>query len=146
MSLTDAELLAGFRDATLPAFSHRDHVRAAWLYLRERPFEEAHSAFGRDLGAFAAARGAGGLFHATITWAFFVLIDERRRPDEPFDAFAARHPELFQREPSPLARHYTPERLASAEARARVVMPDRVAFSGCSTPPRATRHPLHAPA
>ncbi len=130
MTLDDDALLAGFRDATLPAFTHRDHVRVAWLYLRAWPFEEALGEFCRDLRAFAAARGAHGLFHATITWSFFALIAERSRPAETFASFAARHPELFRREPSALDDYYTPARLASDEARARFVLPDRVPVSG----------------
>ena len=37
--MTESEFVAAFEDASLPetAFRHRDHVRLAWIYLRELP-------------------------------------------------------------------------------------------------------------
>lgn len=121
----DAAALAGFRAGTLAEFPHREHVRVAWLYARASPFEDALVSFCRDLRAFAAARGAHGLFHTTITWAFFAVIADRLRDGETFDAFATRNPDLLRWKPSVLDRYYTKERLDSPEARARFVLPDR---------------------
>jgi hypothetical protein len=125
----DAAVLSEFRSGRLAAFPHRDHVRVAWLTLRERTFEEALPAFCRDLRAYAAAKGAQGLYHATITWAFFALIAERFVRDETFAQFAGRNGDLFAKEPSPLDRYYTARRLASDAARERFVLPDRLAPS-----------------
>lgn len=123
--LSDLQILDGFRAGTLPAFPHREHVRVAWLYLGEAPIESAVPAFCRDLRKFAAAKGAHGLFHATITWAFLILVNERRVAGETFEGFAERNADLFARKPSILDRYYSAETLSSARARERFVFPDR---------------------
>lgn len=130
----DAEerFLDAFRDGSLPGaeFPHREHVRMAWLYLERHPPAEALLRFSADLRRFAVAKGNAGLYHETITWAFVLLIAERRHgaPDgERYAAFAARNADLFQWKPSVLDRYYRPETLASPRARAGFVLPDRLA-------------------
>lgn len=129
-TLTDEELLAGFEAATLPegAFTHREHVRTAWLFVTRYGMPEALTRFPAALVRFAAARGVAGLYHETITWAFLFVIAERvrRSPGDSWEAFAAEHPDLLRWKPSVLDRYYSPERLASDEARRYFVMPDRV--------------------
>ena len=121
-------LLAQLEDTTLPSFSHRDHVRAAWLYLRRKPFLQAIEDFGATLRAYAASKGADGLYHETITWAFFLLIRERlavaEQPDD-WQVFVAENPDLLSNKPSILERYYHPETLASPLARRIFVLPDR---------------------
>jgi hypothetical protein len=89
----DPAFVAAFRDTTLPtsAFHHRDHVRMAWLYVREHGPMDAAPRFATDLQAFARATGVPGLYHATITGAYIALIVERQHdtPAETWDAFAA---------------------------------------------------------
>ena len=79
MDRDDGEFLRAFEDATLPAdrFHHSDHVWVAWRYLSDRPLLEALTRFTESLKRFAAAHGATGLYHETITWAYFFLIHER---------------------------------------------------------------------
>jgi hypothetical protein len=62
-----------------------------------------------------------------MTVAYVLLIAERvaEAQDSPWPAFAGRNPDLLARDPSPLARFYTPELLASDRARRGFVMPDR---------------------
>lgn len=124
--MDDETLLRGFRAGTLASFPHRDHVRVAWLYLAKNPLEVALPEFCRDLRHFAEIKGATGLFHATITWAFLSLIAERREANEAFEQFAERNPDLFSRKPSILDRYYRPETLASAKAKAEFILPDRI--------------------
>ncbi|MGE0044115.1 MAG: hypothetical protein AB7H88_02895 [Vicinamibacterales bacterium] len=115
-----------FRDGTLAEFHHADHIRMAWLYVRECGLEEAIARFSRDLRHFAAAKGAPGLYHATITWAYLALIAERdaQAPGAAWDTFAQANPDLFAWKPSVLDTYYSEARLWSDEARARFVMPD----------------------
>jgi len=129
--LGDSELLAGFRAATLPegAFRHREHVRVAWLMLRELPPDRALEAFSTGLRRYAAACGKAGLYHETITWAFLLLIRERMArgaPDTTFAEFAAANPELLAWKPSILESYYRPETLASDLARRVFLLPDRL--------------------
>jgi hypothetical protein len=130
-ALDDVALLAAFEQGTLPAecFSHREHVRVAWLYLRREAPGLAMERFVADLQRLARGYGKPGLYHATITWAYLLLIRERieRTPGLDFGGFAAAYPELLARTPSLLARYYRDETLASELARRVFVMPDRLA-------------------
>lgn len=130
--MTDDEraFLAAFHDGSLPAsaFHHRDHVRMAWLYVRQHGAAAAGAAFSADLQRFAVAKGVPGLFHATITGAYIALVAERlvESPGNVWDEFAAAHPDLLTWKPGILDRYYSPERLWSATARAQFLMPDRL--------------------
>ncbi len=108
-------------------FRHEDHVRLAWIYLRERPLLEAIDRFTASLQRFAAHNGAPTLYHQTITWAYLLLIHERmQRDNAPRDwlMFRAANPDLFDRKPSILERYYLPETLKSDVARRVFVLPD----------------------
>lgn len=126
---TDDQLLEAFESSTLPeeAFHHRDHVRMAWIYLGRRPALSALESFTAALRRFAAAHGAPGLYHETITWSFFFLIQERRAlgPEgESWEEFARRNPDLLTWKPSILDRYYQPTTLGSELARRVFVLPD----------------------
>lgn len=132
-TLDDQGFVAAFRDTSLPtnAFHHRDHVRMAWLYVREFGAAAAAARFAADLQVFATAKGVPGLYHATITAAYIALIAERQRdtPAGTWDDFAAAHADLFAWKPGVLDRYYSPERLWSDAARAQFLLPDRHAAS-----------------
>jgi hypothetical protein len=128
--LSDDALLRAFEDGTLPpgAFHHRDHVRTAWTLLEQRPVLEALAVFTAGLRRLAAAAGKPGLYHETITWAYVLLVQERRGAagGEDWLAFAARNPDLLAWKPSVLeSRYYREETLWSARARETFVLPDR---------------------
>src|SRR5262245_26049431 len=130
--LDDDALLAAFESAALPpaSFHHRDHVRVAWICCTRYPPEVALARFCDALRRFAAAHGAAEKYHATLTWAFVLLVGERIARGgacSSFDEFARRNADLldWQKGRSVLDRFYRPETLASAVARARFVMPDR---------------------
>lgn len=127
--MTDSELLAQFEDATLPneAFHHLEHVRVAWALLERYPPLAALERFSGALRRFAAAHGAPGLYHETITWAFVFLIQERRAAapaGEVWEEFAARNPDLLQWKPSILERYYSRETLDSELARRVFLLPE----------------------
>jgi hypothetical protein len=129
---TEAEFVAAFEDTSLPeaAFRHRDHVRLAWIYLRETPVPEALARFAEGLKRFAAAKGKAGLYHETITFAYLLLINERVERSgrgSSFDDFAEANPDLLVWRPSILASYYKEETLGSLLARRTFVLPDRVA-------------------
>lgn len=132
LTLDDAMLLRELEAGTLPisAFHHREHVRVAWLYLKAEPPLTALARFAESLKRFAAAKGAAGLYHETITWAYLLLIRERMERDGPCatsDEFVDRHPDLLAWKPSILDRYYRSETLGSDLARRVFVMPDRAA-------------------
>ena len=127
---TDEELVARFSDTTLPteAFHHAQHVRVAWLYVRRHGMPGALAAFSDALRRFAVAKGAAGLYHETITWAYLLLINERqqRAPSQDWASFAEANSDLLTWKPSALDAFYTHETLWSDLARRIFVMPDRV--------------------
>jgi hypothetical protein len=131
--MDDRAFVEAFESCTLgeERFHHRDHVRLAWLFLREEPPVRALARFADGLKRFAASLGKGGLYHETITWAYLLLIHERmaRGGAATFEAFAAENPDLLTWRPSILACYYREETLASPLARRTFVMPDRVVAS-----------------
>lgn len=160
--LSDNNFLAALESASLGAFHHSDHIRAAWIYLRRLPFPVASNRMAESLRHFAASRGAHTKYHETITQAWMHLVwgaleqDGRRGiehrhfsdsgpgalPGGPvsydagrFDAFAAAYPELL--DVHALRRYYSPELLASSTARAQFVPPDLSPLP--SPPPNPSR-------
>ena len=128
---TDDELLSAFEAGREPegGFHHREHLRVAWLYLGRDPWPGALGRFAEGLKRFALAQGQPGLYHETVTVAYFLLIHERMAADPDggtFDAFVARHPELLGWKPSILDRYYEAATLDSDLARRVFVMPDRL--------------------
>jgi hypothetical protein len=125
----DEQFLRAFEACTLPPdeFHHADHVRLAFLYLREHEPTAALTRFVGGLRRFAASLGKPGLYHETITWAYLLLIRERlaRREAADFDEFRRLNPDLFTWKPSLLDEYYTPETLWSELAREVFVMPDK---------------------
>lgn len=130
--MTDDEFAAAFEGLTLPptSFRHADHVRLAWIYLRDMPLPAAMARYAERLQAFAAHLGKGGLYHETITYAFLLLINQRMQDGPPGEAWAdfrTRNGDLFQGVQVALGRFYTEASLASDRSRAGFVMPDRLA-------------------
>jgi hypothetical protein len=133
MSLDDFDdeaLFRAFEDGRLApgAFRHRHHVRTAWILLERLPVLEVLARFTAGLRRLAEAAGQPGLYHETITWAYVLLVHERRVATgaEDWPAFAARNPDLLAWKPSVLeARYYREETLWSDRARQTFVLPDR---------------------
>jgi hypothetical protein len=128
--MNDPEFLAAFEDGSLPEgrCHHTDHVRAAWLLLREEAPAAALDRFSAALKRFAASKGKTRLYHETITWAYLLLINERMERGgrgRGWDEFAASNPDLLVWRPGVLDEYYTPETLGSDLARRVFVLPDR---------------------
>ena len=121
----DRDFVDAFEACTLPPdlFSHRAHVRLAWLYLREHGLLDTLTRYSSGIRRYAASLGAGAKYHETITWAYLFLIHERmqRAPHPTFDDFAAANEDLFG---PVLERYYSRETLASELARTTFVLPD----------------------
>jgi hypothetical protein len=127
--MSDADIVAGFEQGTLSELPHRDHVRLAWLYLRRDPLWAALPRYCGDLRRFAERMGKPGLYHETVTWAYLLLIHERRqqRPaEETWEEFVAANGDLLRSRPSVLDRYYRAETLSSDRARRSFVLPDRL--------------------
>ena len=133
--LSDRELQIAFENCTLPRehWTHRAHVRMAFLYASGNPFPAALDRMRRSIKAYNAAnhvpesleRG----YHETITVAFMRLVCVAVQGSGPFptsDAFCERHPELLDKDV--LRGFYSRERITSREAKERFVEPDLAAL------------------
>lgn len=78
--MNDDELLRAFEDRTLPyaEWSHRCHVKVAWIYLRRLPYDEALAKMRTGIQKFNAAKSVVESpttgYNETTTQAFFRLI------------------------------------------------------------------------
>jgi hypothetical protein len=126
-------LLERFVDSTLPAnqFHHEQHVQVAWEFVRRHGMPAALGEFTAAIKRFADAKGATGLYHETITWAFLLIIAERqaRTNVDTWVQFAAENPDLLCWKPSILERYYSSEVLKSDVAKQVFVFPDKIAES-----------------
>jgi len=132
----DFDLLVRFEAGTvLPQeFHHRQHVQVVWLYLQRYAVTEVLVRFPAALQSFARRVGKPNLYHATITWAYILLVNERierarlaDRSIATFDQFAAANPDLLAWKPSILERYYSNEVLADSAARATFIFPESLA-------------------
>lgn len=136
--MTDQELYDSFTSTALPAgeFHHEQHVRVAWLFVCRHGMPAALGEFSEAIKRFAAAKGAHGLYHETITWAFLLIIAERqvREPHASWPAFAAANLDLLTWKPSILNRYYTKALLSSDLAKRTFLMPDLIRLEPDATP------------
>jgi hypothetical protein len=129
--MDDSAFVAAFEDCTLPTtlFRHREHLRLAWLYLRDLPYDEAALRMEQSIRRYAAHHGASDKYHHTVTMLWMRLI-AAARDETPgastFEAFIAAHPDLLDKETP--RRFYSAQRFASVEARTRWVEPDLAAL------------------
>jgi outer membrane protein assembly factor BamD (BamD/ComL family) len=130
----DAEFLRQFETLTLPfaQWTHRAHVKVAYLYLRSHPFDEAMARMRSGIRAYNAANGvpesATSGYNETTTRAFLQLIAAVMRSyDDAFaianaDAFCDAHPQLMTRHV--LRLFYSPQRRMHPLAKTQFVEPD----------------------
>jgi hypothetical protein len=127
LHLSDAELTASFESCALPAaeFHHADHIRLAWIYIRQFGEVEASRRIVAGIQRFAERNGAPGKFHVTKTLAWMALVAEAHRSTSEignFSEFAIAHPHLF--DPQRLLTFYSTERLECDDARTGWMEPD----------------------
>jgi len=126
--LDDATLVDRFEALALaPAdFRHREHVRLAFAMLAGADFGDAAVRYRRALQRFAAAAGAPGKYHETLTWAYLALVHQRMHEHPSASSFELieRAPELLDHRAGALARCYDIDAItASPLARRVFVLP-----------------------
>jgi len=116
---------AGAVDGT--NFHHRDHLYVAWCYLKDLPLEEVVPRYTKHLRNLACKLGVPQKYHATISWAYLILLDRAMHdPDlsnKDLDAVLKKYPSLLDRDRGMLAEYYDKAELNSPEARERFVLP-----------------------
>lgn len=129
--MSDDEFLARLLDCTLPfdQWTHRAHLKTAYLLLRRHPLPEA---IGRMRGAIQAYNRANEVpegqhsgYHETMTQAWVRLLDVALREfgsAETADAFFDQQPQLANKRV--LLFFYSRDRIMSWEAKQSFVTPD----------------------
>lgn len=132
--MDDNELLNQFEACALPfdQWTHRTHVKVAFLYLRANSFEEALKTLRVGIKAYNKANDVpdGELtgYNETTTHALLHLIKatmcayEETHPAETADEFCDTHPQLMSKHV--LRFFYSPERRLHPEAKRRFIEPD----------------------
>jgi hypothetical protein len=128
LSKSDREFRAAFEaGAFAPAdFSHRQHIRLAYVYLAESAVELALERMRAALVGFLCVHGLpASKYHATLTRAWILAVDHfMHRSPKAFSAddFIARNPLLL--DTKIMLTHYSAELLFSDQARADFVEPN----------------------
>jgi len=133
--MNDEEHLRRFEDHNLPhaQWTHRAHLKVAYLYLLKLPYPEALERLRTGIQAYNAAHGiqdtpTGG-YHETMTQVWLQLVSAALHqfgPAESADAFFDAQTQLSDKR-TPLL-YYSRDRLMSAEAKRSFVTPDLTAL------------------
>src|SRR5262249_40820203 len=135
------EFLNAFQDCTLPEgeWTHRAHVRMAWLYLRKGTLAQMLPTVRDGIKRYNATLNKTLAYHETITQGFLILIEGRMRRDEDgmsFEEFCARNRDLVDGKLTALLAHYRGETLFSSAAREAFLPPDLAPWpAGFTTAP-----------
>ncbi len=136
--MSDEEFLAAFEQLTLPfaQWTHRAHVKVAYLYLLAHPFEEALTRMRRGIKAYNAhnkvPEGPTSGYNETTTHAFLHLIAATMSaygaamPTENAEKFCDTHPQLMTR--NVLRLFYSPQQRMHPLAKSQFVEPDLAAL------------------
>jgi hypothetical protein len=132
--VSDEEFLAQFEARTLPfsEWTHRAHVKVAFLCLRAMPFEAALARVRAGIKAYNATNhvpeGPTSGYNETTTVAFLHLVAAVMgaygpvMPAADADSFCDTHPQLMSRHA--LRFFYSPERRMDPRAKGEFVEPD----------------------
>ena len=129
--MDDQEFLSAFeaRKISRADWTHRAHVKVAYLYLRQFPLPIAIEKVRDGIKALNAANGVAdtptGGYHETTTlaWVRFVhAVLAEHGPAASADEFIDAHPQLAQK--NLLRQFYSEERFTSPEAKWNFVEPD----------------------
>lgn len=128
--LGDEELWSAFGASALPAtaWTHRAHLRVAWLFLKRHPLDDAHLLMRAGIIRLNAFHGlvetpARG-YHETLTRVWLALIAALMKATDAASsgAFVDACAGALGKEAA--LRHYSRERIFSVRARAMFVEPD----------------------
>jgi hypothetical protein len=137
----DPAFISAFEAAAIASerWMHRDHVRMAFLYLRDHSFGPALARIRSGILALNRANGgrntATSGYHETLTvaWALLIAdaIDQCRAQEQAHaladsESFLTAHPQLLAK--GALRAHYSSDRITSIEARVAFVQPDLAAL------------------
>ena len=133
--LSDEDFLKRFDAAEWPAaeWHHREHIKVAYLHLRQYQFDEALRRLRAGIRKLNASHGTpetpARSYHEAITVAWLRLVEFTlavHGPADSADAFFEQHAELSQ--PKILRLYYSRDRITSIEAKTQYLPPDFASF------------------
>ncbi|MCA9661277.1 MAG: hypothetical protein KC486_23260 [Myxococcales bacterium] len=108
-------------------FGHREHLAVAWELVGRERLGHAIERMAAALRRVVTALGVPEKYNETLTWAWMVVVAERRAEapaGEDFAAFLERNADLLDHRAT-LATYYGPAELGAATARRTFVLPRR---------------------
>ena|SRR5438445_6803077 len=92
--MNDSEFVRAVERCEFPkeSFHHRDHIRLAWIYLRQCDRGEAERRMADTIRRFAAHHGVTDKYHETITLAWMRLVAHATGAGARCDASGSRRP------------------------------------------------------
>jgi GNAT superfamily N-acetyltransferase len=145
--MTDEELLRAFEDRSLPfdQWTHRAHLKIAYLYVSRYPFEEALGRVARNIKAYNAANsrpdGPATGYNQTTTHALLHLVAAVNEayaeafPAKTADEFCDLHPELMSKHV--LRFFYSPGRRMHPLTKLKFIEPDLAPLPKIGSAPMA---------
>jgi len=122
----DEAFFADFEGCRIPnsGFGHREHVRAAWAYIKRHGLATAAPAMEAAIRRFAAHHGHAGKYHHTLTMAWMHLVAAHAipHPARTFVDFIGEHSRLL--DTALIERFYSGDTLFSDRARMQWIEPD----------------------
>jgi hypothetical protein len=129
-SLSDEELWLAFGASTLPAadWTHRAHLRVAWMFLKRHPLDEAHVLMRVGIIRLNAFHGLVETpsrgYHDTLTRLWLALVGSSMRTTDAPSSGAFVDACIDSLGKDAALRHYSRELVTSVRARASFVEPD----------------------
>jgi len=125
--MNDSEFVCAVERCEFPkeSFHHRDHIRLAWIYLRQCDRGEAERRMADTIRRFAAHHGVTDKYHETITLAWMRLVAHAlaQAPDATLQDLVGRVPSLLDK--SAIAEYYSDAVLQSDAAKSAWAEPDK---------------------
>jgi len=125
MSAGDRLFIDAFHRRSLERFSHRDHLRLAWIVMSRHGLAEGLNLMRQGIREFAEDQGSANRYHETLTMFWSRLVNhaiENSPSAQTFETFLSSFPFLMDK--SLPSRHWSNERLWSDSARAGWLDPD----------------------
>lgn len=124
----DKAFLEQVAQGTLPVtlFTHKAHIRLAWLLLRENSPEVAIAKAAAGIQALVRENNITGKFHMTITGAAVEIVwsFQKNSDASEFDHFLKENPKLLTHFKDLLSQHYSEKLLKSEKATRCFLEPD----------------------
>ena len=135
-SLSDEELWLAFGASQLPAadWTHRAHLRVAWMFLKRYPLDEAHVLMRVGIIRLNVFHGLVETpsrgYHDTLTRVWLSLVAARMKTTDAPSSGAFVDACIDSLGKDAVLRHYSRELVMSVRARAIFVEPDLVPLPG----------------